>query len=59
MDNLTNPLNWLAAFLLCIIMGAAPLVLDGPDDITVMEQIAADKADAESGKSIDVAKVTP
>lgn len=51
MDNLSNPLNWLAAFLICILMVAAPALLDGPDDIVVMQLVAADKADAESGKA--------
>lgn len=52
MEHLGNPRIWLAAFVIAIIMGAAPVLLDGPDDFVVMELVAADKAEAESGKAI-------
>jgi hypothetical protein len=46
---LTTPLNWLAALLICLLVGSA-WQLDGPDELTVMQQVADDKAALEAGK---------
>jgi hypothetical protein len=51
MDDLTNPRIWLAAFVIAIILGSA-WQLDEPSDITVMQQVAANKQAVESDKLV-------
>ena len=48
---LTNPLNWLAAALLCIILGSS-WQLDGPSDIEVMQAVAANVQAVQTDKLV-------
>lgn len=42
---MTTPLTWLAAALICLLLGSAHL-LDGPSDTDAMQDTAASAADA-------------
>ena len=48
---LTNPLNWAAAALLCIIMGST-WRLDGPSDIEVIELVAEQAQTVQTDKLV-------
>lgn len=48
MEHLSNPRIWLAAAVIAVLMSATPVLLDGPDELVVMQLIADDKAAAET-----------